>query len=58
MEATVSNIKAYVEYMRIYADKQPDAIKEPIKQYCDYVEELFNKNIFFTDITEFTKNLY
>lgn len=52
----IKEIEAYVADISSYAELQPDSIKKPMKQYCDYVEKLFDKNEFFSNIIEFARN--
>jgi hypothetical protein len=52
----IKEIQAYVADIRVNAENQPDNIKESMKRYCDYVEELFDRNSFFKDVVKFVRN--
>ena len=52
----INEVESYLADIRLNAAKQPDDVKLIMKQYCDYVEMLFDKKAFIADIIEFTKD--
>lgn len=52
----INEVESYLSDIRLFAAKQPDDLKLKMKQYCDYVEMLFDKKAFIADIVEFTND--
>lgn len=46
----INKVGSYSAEISLYAAKQPDDVKFIMKQYCDYVELLFDKKAFLVDI--------
>lgn len=51
----INQIDTYILGIKTYAQtNQSEEKKEILIEYCDYVESLFNKNVFLNDIIKFT----
>lgn len=53
----IKEIESYLTDIRLYVENQPDDVKLKMKQYCEYVEMLFDEKAFLAEIIEFTKDV-